>query len=286
MDASRQEPRLGVDARSNGSAAGGQEAGKDAVHRCERAPRPRGCHRRRHEERPLRRGDDQLQLRHGPPEDGPHRPCGPRGRRGSHRHEGPGREFPSGPRHVRQGTGNTQAARSGSRGAKVGAAQPRYRRGRSRHPGRRPASENIEGHVRALRRAGRQNAGAVHRPFRPALLPGVRPLRRRLFQGPAGIRHATHPDLRRRLQTVPAGPRTLPGAARCCPAGALHMRPVHGGMPLRSARGGAAQKSAGDSLVRAWRAGPYPWRITSTSPSLTMYSLPSSRSRPFSRAPA
>ena len=29
----------------------------------------------------------------------------------------------------------------------------------------------------------------------------------------------------------------------------------------------------------------YPWRITSTSPSFTMYSLPSSRSSPFSRTP-
>src|SRR6185312_9131385 len=29
----------------------------------------------------------------------------------------------------------------------------------------------------------------------------------------------------------------------------------------------------------------YEWRITSTSPSLTMYSLPSRRNRPFSRTP-
>ena len=129
-----------------------------------------------------------------------------------------------------------QAGRRLAGGPQVGHAQPQsgpYRR--SQHHRQRPARREPHGHAEALWPGGGEAAGRAHGAHPAALLPHLRPVRRRLPPGPSGGRHVAHPDLRRWLRAVRAGPRAFPGTGpRAHQREVRRLPELHGPVPARA----------------------------------------------------
>ena len=129
-------------------------------------------------------------------------------------------------------------------GAEVGDQSSQRRDHHSQHDGHGPVGREPEGHGGPAHGGRPQAAGRASGADPAGVLPHVRPVRRRLREGPAGGRCAALPHLRRRIRRVRAGAGEIFAVGQRADLRALRrLRRVHGEVSPRRAGIGAVWRA-------------------------------------------